>query len=532
MIKNVLIPESFRGYYLFPKRIVGFSIDDQHVYATQVYLKGDKTTVEHVFHEVIAPEEGVSYEERVGKTVKAILDRSGKYDAVHTVLPSSQVIFKTLKLPFLDYEQIKMVVHFEVEPLLPFALDQAVIDFVVTKQFPEEKSSEIIVAAVQMSAVAEHFAYFNAVPGGPETIGIDLFGLYGLYQKIPSYMGLEGGVALLDIGVRSTRVAFIHNGQLKAVRVLSVGSGDFVTRISAALGKTYEETKDMMITHGVARHDDQTFYDALTRELKSFLSNIQFTLGSFAAGQTQQPLVRFVLSGVGSQIAGINELVTQHTGVACEHFQITQLFANKKFELKARMLDMADLVSVGAAVPAPITQDFNLLPLDVSATRDTTLLLKQTVVALVCIGTIFISLFVHNYLQERMVRQEILSSQDEVVEELRKIVDIPTDEQNFDEIVSLAQKAVNKEENMWFPFSAQSQFLRYLLELHTLDQEGLGLDVERVAITKDSMTLKAKVKDFNAVIALEQELRKSKLFRYEDTIQKTDFTVKIGLNRS
>ncbi len=533
MIKNILIPESFKGYYIFPKRIVGFYVDDMHISATQVYLKGDKTIVEQVVHETVRQDEGVSYEERVGRTVTSILERVGKYDTIHTVLPSSQVIFKTLKLPFLDYEQIKMVVHFEVEPLLPFSLDQAVIDFIVTKQFPEENSSEIIVAAIQKSVVAEHFAFFEHVQGGPENIGIDLFGLYGLYQKIPSYMGAEGGVALVDTGARSTRVAFIHNGQLKAIRVLSKGSSDFITNVSMVTGRSYDEVQQLITAHGLMNQEDSAVHAALAQELKSFLSNVQFTLGSFASRENQQSISRFILSGTGTQIAGINEFITEQTGIPCEYFQIAQLFVNKKIELKkTRMLDVADLVSFGAALPSPITQDFNLLPVDVVAARDTTLLTKQLILALSCVCLMFVSLYVYSFLQVRMMRQELESSQEEVIEVLRKVVTIPTDEEGFDDVVAAAEKAVNKEENMWYPFSAQSQFLRYLLELHTLDKEGLGLDVERVTMTKDAMTLKAKVKDFNAVIALEQELRKSKIFRYNDSIQKTDFTIKIGLNRS
>lgn len=533
MIKNILLPENFRGYYLFPKRVIGFYVDDYHVSAAQVFLKGDKAIVEHVIHETVAPVEGLSNEERVSATITSILDRVGKYDAIYTALPSSQVIFKTLKLPFLDYEQIRMVVHFEVEPLLPFSLDQAVIDFIVTKQFPEENSSEIIVAAVQKSVVAEHFAFFDHVPGGPEKIGIDLFGLYGLYQKIPSYMGLEGGVALIDTGVRSTRVAFIQNGQLKAVRVLLKGSEDFVTRIAMVTGRTHDEIRGRMASEGVTQPEDKVFYDAVTKELQSFLASVQFTLGSFASRENQQGISRFILSGAGTHIAGINEFITQQTGVASEYFQISQLFVNKKIELKkTRMLEGADLMSLGAALPSTTTQDFNLLPEDVSAVRDNMLLGKQVITAAVFVVALFASFFVFSFMQTRSMRQELEASQEEAAEALRKVVEIPEDETDFDEIVSVASRAVNKEENMWFPFSAQSQFLRYLLELHMLDKEGLGLEVERVAMTKDSMSLKAKVKDYEAIAPLEQALKKSKLFRYESSIQKPDFSIKIGLSRS
>ena len=53
-----------------------------------------------------------------------------------------------------------MVVNFEVEPLLPFATDDAVIDFIITKQNVAEKSSELLVTAVQKQYITQHLQLF------------------------------------------------------------------------------------------------------------------------------------------------------------------------------------------------------------------------------------------------------------------------------------------------------------------------------------------------------------------------------------
>ena len=191
MIKNVLIPEKIGNYYLFAKRIVGFHVDASEVTATQVYLKGSVATVEKVFKESIGLNEELSYEEKVAQVVKNILGKVGKYDVVYTAMPSSQVIFKNLKLPFLNYEKIKMVVGYEVEPLLPFALDEAEVDFIITKQFPKDGSSEILVAAVQKSVLADHISFFEQVGVHPQKVGVDFFEFYGLYQTIARYKKLK-----------------------------------------------------------------------------------------------------------------------------------------------------------------------------------------------------------------------------------------------------------------------------------------------------------------------------------------------------
>ena len=130
------------------------------------------------------------------------------------------------------------------------------------------------------------------------------------------------------------------------------------------------------------------------------------------------------------------------------------------------------------------------------------------IAAILFVLILFASILVHSFLQIRSLKKELNESQEEVVEVLKKRFDIPRDEEDFDDVVESAERAVVKEENVWFPFSAQSQFLKYLLELFSLDQEGLGLEVERISIDKGVMTLKARVKDYDSVIALEKILEK------------------------
>ena len=56
-----------------------------------------------------------------------------------------------------------MVIGFEIEPLLPFSLRDAAIDFIITREIPEEKSSEILVTAVQKQQLIHHLEMFEAV---------------------------------------------------------------------------------------------------------------------------------------------------------------------------------------------------------------------------------------------------------------------------------------------------------------------------------------------------------------------------------
>ena len=131
---------------------------------------------------------GNNYNERAIAAIKLVSEKLDPYDVVYSSLSSSLAIFKELKLPFLTYDKIKMVVQYEIEPLLPFAANDAVIDFIIPKAHPQEGSSEILVAAVQNQHIVSHLQLFQAAGIDPEIIFIDLFVLYELYKKMPSYV--------------------------------------------------------------------------------------------------------------------------------------------------------------------------------------------------------------------------------------------------------------------------------------------------------------------------------------------------------
>ena len=494
MIKNLLLPEKIGSYYLFPKRIVGFSFDSQTVYATKVYLKGTMITVENAISETISSNQDVSYEERIATSVKSIMDKIGKYDVIHSAFSSSQIIFKTLKLPFLNYEKIKMVVDYEVEPLLPFSLDESVIDFIITDQNVQDGSSEILVAAVQKSSISEHLLYFEKVDVIPQVIGIDLFSLYGLYRLIPSYNKIKGNVAFVDVSGGTTRIAFIQRGKLKAVRVLVKGIDD----------------------------------------KESFLKSVIFTLNSFVTSKEGKlDFEKFIFSGDIPDSAGFTDFVTDRTQVLAEFFQANQLVKHARIKIKKTVsVSNYFATSFGVAFSTEVTSRFNLLPSHMSSEKWTSMLTKQVAFALFLIVALFGLLLTHSFMQVRKLNVELRESQEDVVMALKERFVIPEDEDDFEDVVDAAVREVTREENVWSPFSAQSQYLKYLLELQSLDLEDIGFEVDRIVFDSGYMTMEARVKDFQALNKLEKELRLSKLFKYEGSMQKTDFIMKIKLNRN
>lgn len=532
MIKNIFLPEQVQGYYLVPINILGFDIGKSSVKAALIYCRRKEMVIQRFF-EVPLGASSTDYQERAVAAIKTILEQAGTYDKIISALPSSQAIFKELKLPFIGIDTIKKVISYEVEPLLPFSLHDAVIDCIITKENKEENSSEILVAAVQNQYIAHHLALFEAAGAQPEKVTIDMFALYGLYSIIPAYANLKGGVVLLEIEAQSTRMAYVYNGQLKFIRTLPKGLSDQARAVAHQTGMSEQEAYESIIRYGLETDGDQPSTGAIKQAFGSIFNDILFTMQSFTS-QTKpaQSISKILLFGTSAGIKGLAESITDLSRVPTEIFQVNSLVHNG-FGINAKVsIPQQNMVSLATALPRTPTHGFNLRQKEFSL-MDTGLFMQQVVVGGLLLSLILGGLLALGIWQILSMKKEARQSEQEVVETLKeKVKKIPESTTGIDEALDEAKAAINQEEKIWSAFTgaSRSRFLEYLLELTTrLDKQKLGLDLEKLTITGDTIVLKAQVRGYEELRILEQELRSSKLFSFVESPQDPKFTMTIRL---
>jgi type IV pilus assembly protein PilM len=518
MIKNIVLPEKVRSYYLFPKRIVGIDIGKTDISATVVRASGSSLTIEQCMEMGLETNNGNDTTERTVATLKQIMSKVGKVQEVRTALPSSVVVFKELKLPFTTYEKIKLVVNFEVEPLLPFPLNDAVVDFIITKQYPEDQSAQILVAAVQKQHIAKHLELLAQADITPDVVTVDLFSLYALYQAIPDYGQSQATRTLIDLGLSATRIMYIDNGQLRLIRTLSKGLVHLAKAVADALGITVGQAMEHMMRFGISITDWPEYGDAMKTSCASFWEDIQFTLTSFTLQKTPDHTIKQVLLlGPGAQLKGLCPFVSESLHIPCEIFEPHKISTIPHVQIKNNHTILQScIMSTAIALPLPFIELFNLRRGDLAASNRA-LLYTQLITGIALIGLLLGSLLTYSYIQTSRLEHEITQSEEQAVEALKEKFKnvIPEDVNELGDALQNAQDELSREEKTWFAFSSQSPalFLRYLLELtKRIDKEALDLVLEKITITDGVMTLKGHVKDFPALTALERELRQSKLF--------------------
>lgn len=532
MIKNIFLPEKIGSYFLFSKRIVSIDITKMALYGTVVLLKGRTISVEETLTVPIEQSYQNQNQEHIVAAIKKVISLVPKYDELRVSFSSAHVFFKELKLPFIEREKIAQIIAFEVEPLIPFPVQDAVIDFIITKTIPEEKSSHILVACVQKTYIADYIALFERAGTNLNTIVIDFFGLIGLLTAIPNYLSDNRSTVVVDFEYNSTKVAYINNGQIRFIRSIAQGINQVVKSVSEALTISMQESLDLIMRFGLTATDSPQSTEVVRTAYKKFFDVVGYTISSFANQSEEKNISQVIFFGPESEIKGITDFATELLGMECALFDTQKIASVPHIIIKKNGIPLSHLISFSTAVPWPLLDTFNLVSKEFTP-KKTKLLLFQLITFISLVLIIFGLVVTQYTLQIIKIRSEAIQSEQEGLEILKEqFKKIPQDENDLEEVVSLAQKEVESEKETWFAFSYanQARYLQYLLELTSkIDRKTLGFVIQKLTIGEGTIILKAQVKGHESLKILERELRSSSLFSYVEPQDETNFTMHISL---
>jgi Tfp pilus assembly PilM family ATPase len=531
-IKDILLPEKIKSYYIFAKIVVGIEINKTNIIATKTRITGTTSTIESIVEEKISEETSEENPDPTAIALKAIFSKIGTYDEIHTVIPSSVAIFKELKLPFTARDRISMVIGFEIEPLLPFMLREAAVDFIITRDIPEEKSSEVLVTAVQKQHIAQHLALFEAVEIKPAVITIDMISVYGLYKHVEAYKQLHGGTVLINITAHSTAIAIMVNGQLKTIRTLPKGIIALTKQVAQELNKTPQEMLDHLLRFGLEQTGD--YLPTIEKTVLDWWDSVNFTLNSFSTQfLNRQPMAKIIFLGSGSLIKGLIPLIAQKTNVNCELFTVNEIEQDPLCTIKnGNLITPINVISASATLPVATTVDYNLLQKEF-VSQDTSLLLKQLILLVVLTVGLFATLITHYIIQTNKLKKSVYTAEQEALNALKEKFSALEDAKVLDdEVIEEANQEAEEQQKRWFAFSNQSRasFLQYLLELSSkIDRKSIDFKVDQITIAEGILTLRAEVRDSDALKVFERQLEQSKMLRPLESPEIPQFTMRLTL---
>ncbi|KIX85403.1 hypothetical protein J120_00245 [candidate division TM6 bacterium JCVI TM6SC1] len=523
MIKDVLIPAKIGSYQVLPVHVVGFQITPEYVSATQLYISGKSCTVQNYTCIPVISSEFMPSEDDIANAVQLAFESIGSYNEIYSAISSEQALAKALRLPFTQDSKIRMVLPYELEQFLPISTEQTVIDFITTPD-QTQTHSHVFAAAVRSKYISDHLELCARAGISPDRIIIDGIALYLLHQSISTTP--DSSYMLVHIDIDHSIVLAVNKGVVESMRTIPQGSMSISRELSEKLSVDARTAREMIIN---SKATDGEHGISITNAFKELLGTIKLTASSIINQQQITPEY-VILSAAQIPTNFLVQTLSPLIGIKCQTFPPLESSFFKANANYLSEISSQGLISFATAWCAQKTE-FNLRQKEFEKDK-TKLINRQLGMAGLLIVLLTSLLFGHRWWQVRQLSAQVARAEKSMVELLQQTLQdkMPPLQKNVSITVNDARAQVLREEKQWFAFSslARSSFLTYLLELTTIiDRQALGMTIDKITISEDMLTLKAKVRDSQALIALEEALRKSSLFDYQGQEQNTSFTMQI-----
>lgn len=531
MIQDVFVPSKIGSYYIFSKRVLSFEITTNFVQASLIYFSHRKVILENSMTIVLQDQNPAS----IINAIKKIATTIGSYDEVVTSLTSSAVVFKELTLPFIGREKIGMIVSYEVEPLLPFSLDDAVIDFLVMYEDKEKSQTTILVAAARKADLDEYISYFQKAQVRLTHVTLDMFALYDFYRHTMYVTQTHASLLLVDFGIDALRILYVQKGILKSVRLIPYGLALMMDKINQSLQFTSNNSAIDFFEKGLHAYDEQTKDQIISKLVVDFSKQISLSISFF-----QKQIKDFVMPvhvlclGQVNKLQGFFDQVTEACQINFESVDIKRILSKNSIQVypKAKF-DSQYSGSLIIGLSAAHYGKINFLSHEQKKIYNT-LLNKQLLVACMLSCAIIIGLYMYSKYQ--------IQFWDIAYEKSRKeLLAVLKDQMNIDlkatkrvtDIVVAAQDKLEQTKKVCFSFSqSNNAFLQHLQDLSTtIDRESVGLELKKMSMQGEQVVLLGKVKNYDALDLFVEELMNLKNLSLKNIPRDLTFTVTLEVKK-
>jgi type IV pilus assembly protein PilM len=239
---------------------------------------------------------------------------------VVSAIPAHATFVRNLLLPFRDPRKIREVLKFEMEPHIPYPVEDVIVDFAKLRD-TEAGGAEVLAAAVPKAAMAEHIRIFELAGLVPEVVDWEIFGeLNGYLAWRPS--SDFGPVALVNLGASKTTVKIINGGGIRFARSIVRGGNALTDSIRQRLTLTTAQAEALKLSGrdrdraGIAE-SIQTFLSVLAKE-------IDHTLLAYSTRAGEEPVREVVLLGGGAGLPEALPFFEEHYGLPTTLFDMNQ----------------------------------------------------------------------------------------------------------------------------------------------------------------------------------------------------------------
>ncbi len=306
------------GLFGRKKSSVGLDIGSGFVKIVEVDFSGDQPEVVRLAARPLVADAIVEGEVMdpglVADTIRALFDELGyKNKDVVTAVGGHDVIIKKIEMDRMKESDAREVIRWEAEQHVPFDIKSVELDFQILDPMGEGLQMDVLLVAAKRELVDNKISLLLEAGISPSCIDVDAFALHNAFEyNYPE--GMEGVVALVNIGHETTNVNILEGGVPILTRDIPFGSRRVREDLQRERGLTAEQAEE--VVQGRQSIDDlHRFVEASADEVAVGIERASAFLMTRQAGAG---LGKIHLSGGGARIPGMADALATRMNVTTE----------------------------------------------------------------------------------------------------------------------------------------------------------------------------------------------------------------------
>jgi type IV pilus assembly protein PilM len=264
-------------------------------------------------------------------------------------ITNQQLVVRDMTVPNLSPEQRAKALPFQAREIVALPIEQVLIDFAELGEV--DQASNTVSGLLVATPRAPVLAAVQAVERAKLKVArVDLSSFAALRSIADERLSVE---AVVDLGAHMTNIIIHNQGIPKVVRTVIRGGDELTQKLADKLGISLAEAEAAKVEVGLTGAPSEVA-SALTEAIRPLLAEIRSSIHYFGSTNGGAVLERISLTGGGSMLSGLAELLGEQLGVATNVITPMQHIRNR-FASKQDAPDQPDLataVSVGLAMGA------------------------------------------------------------------------------------------------------------------------------------------------------------------------------------
>lgn len=288
----------------------------------------------------------------VTNTIKDLIKEHGVKvkDAVSS-LTGHSVIIKKVSFPAMTEDELAESIQWEAEQYIPFPVADVNLDFQILGTDLEGRGQmDVMLVAVKKDVINDYTNVIKEAGLNPVVIDVDSFALENMMEI--NYPVTPGeNIAMVNVGASITSISVILSGLTIFTRSIPMGGNQFTEEMQRQLNISFKDAEDMKTGKKEVAEPE-----ARSSAIESVSTNLAFevkrSLDFFLGGSQGSYVNKIYLSGGGSKVTGLKELMQDKTSIPVEIADpFKNIEANPKHFEKEMLKDLAPLfgVAVGLA---------------------------------------------------------------------------------------------------------------------------------------------------------------------------------------